>query len=157
MQQLGGVAIEGLANLQACRGVEIWQFAEEPLEFCFTGLIPAGAELFDDRTGVAVMEFGHEAARLLFHDRQGSGDLPLPLAAVGLTGSGKVFDGVEPHARTTADRGIEVTGDGEVENHEGATATGRLDARVAGDVDHRFAGAGRAHDQIRHGQLFVQA
>lgn len=51
VEHLGRVAVERPANFITGSIIEIWKFAEQPIEFSLTGFIPAGPQLLNDRHG----------------------------------------------------------------------------------------------------------
>ena len=100
--------------------------SEEAVELAADRGLGAVAELAEQGPGVPAVSQGGEArGRLALDDRAGPFE---PLAAVREVPLGlgaEVADVVEHHLLELADPGVEVAGDGDVEDQEGAVAAGR--------------------------------
>ena len=153
MEQLGGVALEGLPDLVTLCFGKVGEAAKQPFEFSCTGLAPAGPQLLDHRRRCAIVHVSHESQRLLVHNRQRGWHLPLAASTVGITGGRKIVDGVEPDSGPAADSGIEVPRHRQIKHHKWPAIAAGFEPQIRLQLHHGLIGSGRADHQIRGSQF----
>src|SRR5271165_7333574 len=121
-------------------------------------LIGVVAKLLQQGAGGLLMAHqGAAGGGLAFDDQKGWIDVLLPPQAV-LIGLGtQVVDVVEGDLIKLADPGVEIAGDGDVEDERQPVATGALNPDVLIKADNRLGGRGGADHQVGLDQRLAQA
>jgi hypothetical protein len=92
VQELVDQPVERFADLAAGTLIEIRELVEQPAKFLLLGLLPALAELLDDRAGHAVAQVAHEPLGLLLDDPPRGRQFAVALGAVLVAGVLQVVD-----------------------------------------------------------------
>src|SRR5271166_4011509 len=131
---------------------------EEGGQLALAELIGVVAKLLQQGAGGLLMAHqGAAGGGLAFDDQKGWIDALLPPQAV-LIGLGtQVVDVVEGDLVKVADPGVEIAGDGDVEDERQSVATGALNPDVLIKADNRLGGRGGADHQVGLDQRLAQA
>src|SRR5271157_2291360 len=131
---------------------------EEGGQLALAELIGVVAELLQQGAGGLLMAHqGAASGGLALNDQKGRIDALLPPQTV-LIGLGtQVVDMVEGDLVKVADPGVEIAGDGDVEDERQPVAAGTLNADVLIKADDRLGGCGGADHQVGLDQRLAQA